>query len=327
MSQSPVLEPFLKEQGVLVLDGGLATELEERGADLSDDLWSARLLMEDPASIRRLHFDYFEAGADVAISASYQASFEGFARRGLSRKQSVELMQRSVHLAKEARDQFLDAANLGEEANRRLPPLVAASVGSHGAFLADGSEYTGEFGLSKKGLIDWHRPRLEALLASEPDLLACETIPCLEEGEALVELLGEYGETPAWISFSCRDEERVGRGELFSLCLDLVNDSSAVVAVGLNCTAPNHVESLLKIAHAATRKPLVCYPNSGARWDNAAGKWVAGSSVVDFAACASAWRAVGAQLIGGCCRTSPEDIRRLRRSLLGGLNRPRLTGP
>ena len=318
MSRNPVLEPFLKEQGVLVLDGGLATELEKRGADLSDDLWSARLLLEDPASIRRLHFDYFEAGADVAISASYQASFEGFARRGLSRKQSVELMQRSVHLAREARDQFLAEAGLGAEAHRRLPPLVAASVGSYGAFLADGSEYTGDFGLSKKALVDWHRPRLEALLGAEPDLLACETVPCLEEGEALVELLAEYRETPAWISFSCRDDERVCRGEPFSLCLDLVNGSSAVVAAGLNCTAPKHAEGLLKGARAATRKPLVCYPNSGARWDSAAGKWVAGSGVVDFAACASVWKAAGAQLIGGCCRTSPEDIRRLRRSLLGG---------
>ena len=225
MSGNLALEPFLGEQGVLILDGGLATELETRGADLSDDLWSARLLLEDPASIRRLHFDYFEAGADVAISASYQASFEGFARRGLSRKQSVDLMQRSVHLAREARHQFLAATDLAEEANRRLPPLVAASVGSYGAFLADGSEYTGEFGLSKKALIDWHRPRMEALLGAEPDLLACETVPCLEEGEALVELLAEYGETPAWISFSCRDDERVCRGEPISRCVEIVNGS------------------------------------------------------------------------------------------------------
>ncbi len=318
MSGNLALEPFLGEQGVLILDGGLATELETRGADLSDDLWSARLLLQDPASIRRLHFDYFQAGADVAISASYQASFEGFARRGLSRKQSVELMQRSVNLAREARDQFLAATDLAEEANRRLPPLVAASVGSYGAFLADGSEYTGELGLSKKALIDWHRPRLEALLGAEPDMLACETVPNLEEGEALVELLAEYGETPAWISFSCRDDERVCRGEPISRCVEIVNGSAAVVAAGLNCTAPEHVEGLLKRARAATRKPLVCYPNSGARWDSAAGEWVAGSGVVDFAAYASTWKAAGAQLIGGCCRTSPEDIRSLRRSLLGG---------
>ena len=318
MSGNLVLEPFLGGQGVLILDGGLATELEERGADLSDDLWSARLLLEDPASIRRLHFDYFEAGADVAISASYQASFEGFARRGLDRKQSVNLMQRSVHLAKEARDQFLAAAALREETRRRLPPLVAASVGSYGAFLADGSEYTGELGLSKSALIDWHRPRLEALLGAEPDLLACETIPCLEEGEALVELLAEYRETPAWISFSCRDDERVCRGELFSHCVELVNGSPTVVAVGLNCTAPKHVKGLLKEARAATRKLLVCYPNSGARWDGEAGAWIAGSGVADFASYAMDWKTTGAQLVGGCCRTSPGDIRNLRRMFVGG---------
>ena len=317
MNGSLALEPFIQEQGVLILDGGLATELEKRGADLSDDLWSARLLLEDPASIRQLHLDYFEAGADVAISASYQASFEGFSRRGLSHRSSVELMQRSVRLAKEARDQFQAAADLRSEVSRRLPPLVAASVGSYGAFLADGSEYTGEFGLSKGDLIDWHRPRLEALLGADPDLLACETVPCLDEGEALAELLTEYDETPAWISFSCRDDEHVCRGEPISRCVELVNSCSTVVAAGLNCTAPKHVKKLLKRARAATCKPLVCYPNSGARWDGQAGQWVDESSVVDFAVHAPTWQAAGARLIGGCCRTSPDDIRNLRRLLLG----------
>lgn len=317
MSGKFALEPLLARQGVLILDGGLATELEKRGADLSDDLWSARLLLEDPASIRQLHFDYLVAGADVAISASYQASFEGFTRRGVSHKQSVELMQRSVHLAKEARDQFQAAAGLRKRSNRPLPPLVAASVGSYGAFLADGSEYTGKFGLSKEALIDWHRPRLEALLGAEPDLLACETVPCLKEGEALVELLAEYDETPAWMSFSCRDDEHVCRGESISRCVELVSSCAAVAAVGLNCTAPVHVEGLLKRARAATCKPLVCYPNSGAGWDGQAGEWVAENDVSDFAVLAPTWQAAGAQLIGGCCRTSPEDIRNLRRLLLG----------
>ena len=318
MSGILALEPFLSGHGVMILDGGLATELERRGADLSDDLWSARLLREDPASVRQLHLDYFEAGADVAISASYQASFEGFTRRGLSRRRGVELLQSSVHLAKEARDQFLAAAEHRGETHRRLPPLVATSIGSYGAFLADGSEYTGDFGLSKKALVDWHRPRLEALLGAEPDLLACETIPCLMEGEALVELLTEYRETPAWIGFSCRDDEHVCRGEPIARCVELANSCETVVATGVNCTAPKHVAGLLKRARAATRKPLVCYPNSGACWDSVAGEWLTGSAVVDFAGEASTWKAAGAELIGGCCRTSPEDIRKLRRLLLNG---------
>ncbi len=317
MSTDNPLQPFLKEQGVVILDGALATELEDRGADLRDELWSARLLIEDPAAVRQLHVDYFAAGADVAISASYQASFEGFARRGLSRSEGAALMQHSVRLAKEARQQFWDQASHSTDQTRRLRPLVAASVGSYGACLADGSEYRGNYGLSVEALKAWHRPRLEALLAAEPDLLACETIPCLCEGESLVELFEEYRETPAWLSFSCRDESRVSQGELFASCVELANGCSTVVAVGLNCSSPRHAGQLLRRARAVTAKPLVCYPNRGERWDSATHSWVARTGSVDFAAQAASWKAAGAQLIGGCCRTSPRDIRRLRELLLG----------
>ena len=311
------LRPFLKAQGVVILDGALATELENRGADLRDELWSAKLLMEDPASIRRLHFDYFAAGADVAISASYQASFEGFARRGRSRKQSAALMQRSVRLAQEARDQFCELMPRRSDGTGRLRPLVAASIGSFGASLADGSEYRGDFDLSKPALKEWHRPRLEALLAANPDLLACETIPCLREGEALVELLGEYGRTPAWLSFSCRDAAHVSHGEPFATCVALADSCPAIVAIGLNCTSPRYVLPLLQSARTITGKPLVCYPNSGERWDITAKCWAAESRPKEFAAQATFWRAAGAQLIGGCCRTSPMDIRDMRSLLLG----------
>ena len=317
MSTANPLQPFLGTQGVVILDGALATELEERGADLRDELWSARLLIEDPAAIRQLHLDYFAAGADIAISASYQASFEGLARRGLGPRQSAALMQSSVRLAQEARDQFWEAARLSTAKNRRLRPLVAASVGSYGAYLADGSEYRGDYDLSVEALKAWHRPRMEALLAAEPDLLACETIPCLREGEALVELLGEFRETSAWLSFSCGDPIRVFHGEPLSSCVDLVNSCPNVVAVGLNCSAPQYAGELLRSARAVTRKPLVCYPNRGELWDSEAQEWVAGSGAKEIAAYAASWRAAGAQLIGGCCRTSPGDIRKLRRVLIG----------
>ena len=313
MNAANPIQPFLEEQGVVILDGALATELEDRGADLRDELWSARLLLEDPASIRQLHLDYFAAGADVAISASYQASFEGFAGRGLGRGESAALMQRSVQLAKAARAEFWDRCR-GQSG--RLRPLVAASIGSYGAYLADGSEYRGDYDLSTRALKAWHRPRLEALLAAEPDLLACETIPCVREGEALVELLEEYRERPAWLSFSCRDSMRVCSGEAFSSCVELVNGCCAVVAVGLNCCAPRHAEGLLRRARAVTGKPLVCYPNRGERWDSGSRRWAAGSGPSEFAAGAASWRAAGAQLIGGCCRTSPREIRVLRALLL-----------
>ena len=302
------LHPFLADQGIIILDGALATELERRGADLSDELWSARLLIEDPASIRRLHLDYYLAGADIAISASYQASFEGFSRRGLSRKEGEALIQSSVHIAQQARDQFWEELHDSSEDPTRKRPLVAASVGSYGAYLADGSEYRGNFEISNGELREWHRPRLEALLAAEPDLLACETIPCLQEGEVLVDLLNEYRETPAWISFSCRDGERVSSGDQFEVCVASANDSPTIVAVGLNCTAPRFAEQLLRKARRETAKPLVCYPNSGEVWDSPSRSWVSSHEQEQFIFLAATWKAAGARLIGGCCRTSPGDI-------------------
>ena len=316
MTLDDPLQPFLAEQGVVILDGALATELERRGADLQDELWSARLLIDDPELIRQLHLDYFIAGADVAVSASYQASFEGFARRGLNRKESADLLQSSVHIAQQARGRFWDELQIPAESAGRKRPLVAAPVGSFGAYLADGSEYRGDYGISNRELKAWHRPRLEALLAAEPDLLACETIPCFQEGEVLVELLDEYRDTPAWLSFSCRNEDEVSGGEDFGSCAELANSCPTVVAVGLNCTAPRFAEALLQKARKKTDKPLICYPNSGELWDSASHSWVAGKERERLAELAESWRAAGASLIGGCCRTSPGDIRALRARLL-----------
>ncbi len=300
------LTPFLAEHGVMVLDGALATELERRGADLHDALWSAKLLLEDPAMIRRLHYDYFVAGADVAITASYQASFDGFARRGLTAAAAADLMRLSVTLAGEARDAFWAAP-----AHRagRLRPLVAASVGPYGAALADGSEYRGEYGLTLDELIAWHRPRLAVLAGAGADLLACETIPSLLEAEALVRVLGEYPHTAAWLSFSCRDETRISDGNPLAAGIALADGCDQIVAAGINCTAPPHIEPLLASVAGVTRKPLLVYPNRGETWDATAKCWVAGTGTGDLAAAAQKWAAAGAQMIGGCCRTTPADIR------------------
>jgi len=312
MNTPSPLTPFLSHQGFVVLDGGLATELEHRGAQISDALWSARLLLDAPEMIRQLHYDYFAAGADVAISASYQATFQGFARRGLDHEQAARLMRLSVELAQEARDAFWAV-----EANRtgRLRPLVAASVGCYGAFLANGAEYRGDYGLTQEELMEWHRPRLALLAASGAHLLACETIPCQVEAEALVALLAEFPDTAAWLSFSCRDESHVCHGESFAGCVALAAASPQVVAVGVNCTPPRFVEPLLRSAAHITDKPLLCYPNSGEVWDSPARCWLEGNGVTDFGPPARLWRDAGAQIIGGCCRTGPDDIRSIRASL------------
>jgi len=297
---------LFSQQSVVLLDGGLATELEKRGADLNDPLWSAKLLIEQPELIRAVHLDYFRAGADVATTASYQASFAGFANRGIDRETATALMQRSVTLAMEARELFWR-----EPANRidRAFPLVAASVGPYGATLADGSEYRGAYGLDEVALMDFHRPRLEALLATEPDLLACETIPCPSEARAIARLLTEeFPDACAWLSFSCRDALHVSEGQPLADCLAELEDCAQIVAVGVNCTAPQHIVPLLGAARAATSKPLLAYPNSG-HYDVEHLCWHGTADTTAFATAARAWQEVGARLIGGCCHTGPAEIR------------------
>jgi homocysteine S-methyltransferase len=306
------LAPFLADNGVMVLDGALATELERRGADLRDPLWSAKLLLEDPAMIRRLHYDYYVAGADVATTASYQASFAGFAARDLDTDAAADLMRLSVTLACEARAEFWAVP---EHRVGRLRPLVAASVGPYGAALADGSEYRGDYGLTVEELMAWHRPRLAVLAAAGADLLACETIPSAVEAEALVRLLAERPSSAAWLSFSCRDETRISDGTPLAAVIELGEACDQVVALGINCTAPPLIEPLLDSIRDRTRKPLLVYPNRGETWDAVARCWVAGTGAGDLAAAAIKWATAGARLIGGCCRTTPEDIRRIAAAL------------
>jgi homocysteine S-methyltransferase len=305
------LQPLLTRKPVVILDGALATELEQRGADLKDPLWSAKILLEEPALIRQLHEDYFTAGADVAITASYQATFPGLAARGLDAEQSAALMRLSVQLATHARTDY--CTHHADDPTAQRPLLVAASVGPYGAYLHDGSEYRGDYGLTVEELMVWHRPRLAVLATSGADLLACETIPSLAEAEALVRVLAEFPGTAAWLSFSCADGEYVCHGERFADCVAMAAASPQIVAVGVNCTPPRYIESLLQQAAIVTQKPLLTYPNSGEHWDAANQCWLPGSGVADFAAAAQRWHAAGARLIGGCCRTTPADVGALAR--------------
>ena len=304
---NPLL-PLLAQYPALVLDGALATELERRGCDLRDPLWSAKVLIEAPDLIRQVHEDYLQAGADCITTASYQASVEGFMRRGLNRDAALELIRRSVQLALAARDAFWR-----EPAHRigRPRPLVAASVGPYGAFLADGSEYRGDYGLTEVELMDFHRPRLAALLEAGADLLACETIPCFSEARALARLLTEFPNASAWMSFSARDEAHLWHGERLAECAAWLNDQPQAVAIGVNCTAPRYLPGLIEAVRAVTAKPIVVYPNSGETYDPVQQVWSGVSDAETFATEARRWYASGARLIGGCCRTTPDHIRTL----------------
>lgn len=300
---------MLQMHPFLVLDGAMATELERRGCDLNDPLWSAKILLEAPELIRQVHADYFAAGADVAITASYQATFEGFASRGLERAVAAALMKQSVCLALEARDHFW-----ANRANRmgRSRPLVAASIGPYGAFLANGAEYRGDYGLSEEALMEFHRPRMAVLAAAGADLFACETIPCLAEARALARLLPEFPEMWAWISFTARDEKTIAQGESFADCVALLEAYPQIAALGINCTDPRYINGLIRTARRVTTRPIVVYPNSGEQYEVASRSWSGECSSADFGAQARTWYALGAQLIGGCCRTTPDHIRAVR---------------
>jgi len=302
------LDLFLSKQGFVMLDGALATELERRGADIDDDLWSAKILIVAPELINEVSYDYLLAGADIIATATYQASFEGFEKAGIGHAQAASLMQLSVDLAVLARETFWSAKD-----NRRfrLRPLVAASIGPYGACLADGSEYHGNYGLSKQELIDFHRPRMTELAHSDADLLAFETIPSLLEAEALIDLLKEFPASTAWLSFSCKDETHVCHGESFAECAALADEAEQLVAIGVNCSAPGNVTALLESANAV-KKPLMAYPNSGEEWIASEHRWT-GEACESLTV--SQWYDAGARLIGGCCRTGPADISRMRAEL------------
>ena len=294
----------------MVLDGGLATELEARGCDIAGALWSARVLREQPQEIERLHYDYFAAGASVAITASYQASYEGFAAIGIDADETTRLLRLSVELAREARARFRrDHPQDGREL------LVAASVGPYGAISHDGAEYRGDYGLSVDELAAFHARRFGVLADSGADLLACETIPALDEARAYGRLLAERRGTRAWLSFTSPDGERTSHGEPLADCARFADGIDGVVAVGVNCVRPEVVGTAIRTLKAGTQKPIVAYPNSGETWDAGDESWHGTPGRESLGTLAAGWIAAGAGLVGGCCRVGPRQIAALAQAL------------
>ncbi|MFD4372212.1 homocysteine S-methyltransferase [Streptomyces sp. NPDC058486] len=302
--------------GVLVLDGGLSNQLEAQGCDLPDALWSARLLADAPEQIEAAHTAYVRAGAQVLITASYQATYEGFARHGLDRRATAGLLARSVALARAAAEPGEGGVGEGGVGVGEGPPeraarrkvWVAASVGPYGAMLADGSEYQGRYGLSVRELVAFHRPRVEALAAAAPDVLVLETVPDAVEAEALLRAVEGCG-VPVWLSYTVTGgRTRAGQGLAEAFAVAAGNEQ--VVAVGVNCCDPAEAADAVAAAVATTGRPAVVYPNSGERWDADARGWRGPSAYGPAAApdLAATWAAAGARLIGGCCRVGPKTV-------------------
>ena len=330
-------DAFLRSRGFALLDGGLATELEAAGHELNDPLWSAKVLIEDPGAIEAVHLAYLRAGADCVISATYQASFEGLAVRGVGRREAEGLMRLAVEVAARARDGFwgeagaqasparrdcgsatdrvaggLEEASAADDAFR---PLVAASVGPYGAFLADGSEYRGRYGAAPDALARFHRDRLRLLAATDADLLACETIPSFAEARVLAELVADLTDKPAWFTFTCRSEAELSDGTPMGEVADWADQAAGVHAVGVNCTPAGLLPALIRALRARTAKPVVAYPNGGGEWDASTKTWGKGDAELDWGEAARNWIAAGASMVGGCCRVGPDAIRAMRAAL------------
>lgn len=307
-------EALLKAEGSLVIDGALATELEARGHDLNHALWSAKVLRDDPASIERVHYDYYMAGAHIAITASYQASTAGlYDHFGMNESAARAMIVRSVQIARKARDSALKKG-----IDRDRPLLIAGSVGPYGSYLADGSEYRGDYERTIGEFKDFHRPRIEALVDAGSDLLALETMPNFKEIKALLELLQEdFPAVIVWLSCTSKDSGHLSDGTPWSDVLALINGYvNAVIGFGINCVPFATAWQTLKNISDLTELPLVCYPNSGEIWDAKTKTWSGGSSS-DYsnAQAVSSWTKNGARLVGGCCRTGPAYIDEVARHL------------
>ncbi|MFD1485424.1 homocysteine S-methyltransferase [Lacticaseibacillus baoqingensis] len=308
------LNALLQRQTVVINDGAMATELEKAGVPTNNALWSAMALLTDPQAIRAVHRSYFEAGANIATTNSYQANPQAFVKLGLSENAADHLIQQTVTLAKEARSAYLAA-----HPQRADELLIAGSIGPYGAYLADGSEYTGAYTLTQAQYQAFHRRRMQLLAASGSDFFAFETMPNLQELTALVHLLeNEFPTMTAWASLSVGDaHDQLCDGTALEAVCQLLNESPQIEAIGINCTAMTNVAQTLAVLRPLTHKPLVVYPNNGDHYDPSDKTWHVTPNAPSFAALAPQWQQAGAKIIGGCCRTTPADIRAIVKSCQG----------
>ena len=284
----------------VLMDGGLATQLEAQGCDINDALWSAGLLLDDPGQVEAAHRAFVEAGAEIVATVTYQASREGFGQRGISAADADKLMLQSVDLAVSAAEGHA---------------IIAASLGPYGAILHDGSEYHGDYGVNDEHLRAFHAARIGLFQSSDADVLAFETIPSTQEARVLADLLEDVS-MPAWVSFSCRDGLSLSDGTSVSKAAALFADHPAVAAVGVNCTSPQYVPDVIgELRMGAPDKVILAYPNSGETWNADDGKWYGTATPIDYAAAAVSWVEAGATLVGGCCRTGPDHIRAMAEAL------------
>ena len=303
MKNNNPIKTLLEQKKHIVIDGALASELQRRGCDLNDSLWSAKVLIEQPELIQQVHYDYFVAGADCAITASYQATPMGFAQKGIELEESIKLIKTSVKLAQQAKMQYLN------DIKQDKTLLIAGSVGPYGAYLANGSEYTGDYQLSESEFIAFHKDRVAALIDAGVDILSCETMPSFLEIKALAKLIQQFPMVNCWFSLTLKDQKHISDGTPLTEVIEYLNSIEQIVSVGINCIALEKVTPALEVLSKLTSKPLIVYPNSGEQYDPTTKQWHKNHDHnCTFANQLDVWINLGAKLIGGCCQTTPDDI-------------------
>ena len=303
MKNNNPIKTLLEQKKHIVIDGALASELQRRGCDLNDSLWSAKVLIEQPELIQQVHYDYFVAGADCAITASYQATPMGFAPKGIELEESIKLIKTSVKLAQQAKMQYLN------DIKQDKALFIAGSVGPYGAYLANGSEYTGDYQLSESEFIAFHKDRVTALIDAGVDILACETMPSFSEIKALAKLIQQFPMVNCWFSLTLKDQQHISDGTPLTEVIEYLNSIEQIVSIGINCIALEKVTPALEVLSKLTNKPLIVYPNSGEQYDPTTKQWHKNHDHnCTFANQLDVWINLGAKLIGGCCQTTPDDI-------------------
>ncbi len=302
MARHPLAD-LIARNGSVVIDGAMSTALEALGCNLNDSLWSARVLMDEPDKIRQVHYDYFAAGANVAITASYQATQKGFQERGISEEKAFDLVMHSVTLAREAKDQFL-SEHPDTDTNSLL---ISGAVGPYGAYLANGAEYTGAYELTPQEFYDFHILRMRALKQAGADFFAIETQAKLSEVKVILDMLTEL-DMAAWVTFTLKDSTHIADGTPIEEVARLCGQHPLVDALGLNCVKRELVTDALTAMRQETDKPLIVYPNSGETYDATTKTWHTPVGSAGWGDFVHRWKSLGAVCLGGCCRTLPRDI-------------------
>ena len=292
---------FNIEKGkILILDGAMGSELEKHGVDIKTKLWTAGALINAPEAVKAVHRSYFDAGATVIITCSYQATTEGFMKQGYSEQEAKDYLKRSYTLAEEACEEY-------KKEHEGFVPYIVTAIGPYGAYLADGSEYRGNYGLTDEELYDFHKKRMEILKEAGARYFACETIPSFQESRVLAGLVEELG-CEGWMTYSCMSGKSLCDGTDIEECAEYMDKCDVIDAIGVNCTKPKYIEELVKKIRKHTDKNIVVYGNAGAEYDAIKKVWYRDDAVDRYSDYVQAWYDAGANIIGGCCQTGPEEI-------------------